>query len=787
MTERRLALGLLALAAFLAPILGGQLLVDIRPIDPAFAAACTAVIAGGSETPTLSHCLVGLLVAAAVCVALARMRVIHLPSGPILGTTTVLGALLAFSLVYTQYRAISLITLGEWLTYLTAFFATAAIAGHGVGPRILVGAIVAGCSLLGAAGIWEYSLQADPNWRIFANWVNPNALAGMLVVGLFCALGLALSTRRSAALAAGAATVVIAVALLLTQSRGGFASAGVGILVFLAAAISFVRPPGESTIALCLILPLRVAAVAWAGIVLAGGSLLLLKHAGAAVACSLLVLAVAVSAAWFMGRSRGGFAVPLGRLALVLACVLFLLFSAVSGVSKRSSPTGTADNAAGLGRISTAPDQAREQSGAFRFLLWKGCLSQFRQDAAGTGIGTYRYYSTKAGLVQQTQLAHESYLQLLVEAGPLAPIALILSLALWLIQMARGARRLPSESAPLRAGVIAAVAACAVHGLFDSVLYQFGIGLTFFLLLGIGLQLAADGLSPEFIPKAGRWVAAIVAAFAVVLPAHLGFARLQASQGLGHFANTRTSVAEDPRDEQAAARQSLDEARSLAPFDGDIWYCSAWVAGSPQERLDTLQTAAALTPCPKYYRALAREQLNQNRADDAISSLGQALREDPNNLQALLQLMRLYAKSGNDDQAQKFAGSLLGVESKPYVKLRALPQIVPTETFEARVFLADRERDPAAKAALLRPAMDGWLSFLRQTYPQIRAGAESGVAEAGGGTMESAKSDLEMGQSVANSLSGLYRELDRPSDAAAADAAAAEFSGALAKLGGGIK
>ena len=115
LVKRHLALGLLAIAAFMAPIIGGQLLVDIWPIDSGFAAAWRSIVTGAIETPTLSHCLVGLFVAAAVCVALARFKVIHLPSGLILGTMIVFGALLALSLAYTEYRASSIIELGEWV------------------------------------------------------------------------------------------------------------------------------------------------------------------------------------------------------------------------------------------------------------------------------------------------------------------------------------------------------------------------------------------------------------------------------------------------------------------------------------------------------------------------------------------------------------------------------------------------------------------------------------------------------------------------------------------------
>jgi tetratricopeptide (TPR) repeat protein len=741
------------------------------PTDPGFAHALFSIVTGGSDTPILSHCLVGLFAAAAVIVAVTRLRVIHLPSGLLLGAFAALGCILAFSLAFTQYRATSLAAVGEWAVYLMAFLAAAALAGHGRGPRLLLGAVAAGCALMALAGLFEYATQPDPNWRIFSNWVNANALADILLMGFFCALALTLVEKDVTALAAGAATVFIGAALPLTQSRGGFIAAVLGLAVFCVGGLggSLRRAPVEKE------QPTR-----------AGAGVIVAFSADVACACAVAAflfpqskighapLAVGVALCAFLatfGGVRACKAVPTaaaGRIAVCFAAASLLFMVFFTGVSNRTARPGSGGGPAALARTSTASDQDREQSSEFRVLLWKGCLSEVRHDPAGTGLGTYRYYSTEPGLVQQTQLAHNTYLQLATEADPVAPVALLVALALWLWQMARGARRLPVATVPLRAGVVAAVCACAVHNVFESALYHFGIGFTFFLLLGVGLQLAADGLAPEFIPQGGRWAAGIAAVLAVAILAHIGYARLLASQGLGE-------VAQDP----AAAHGMFDTACSLAPFDGDLWYCAAWAASTPEERLADLESAASFTPSPRFYRALAREQAQQHKEDGAIAALGEALREDPNNLPALLQLMRLYALQNDQTQAAGVARRLVAVETKPYMSVRAVPQIVPTETFEARVFLADLETDPNRQVALLRPAMDGWLAFLRSTYPQITAASAAGVKAGGGGTMETARKDLLDGKAVAERLSKLYRSLGRPADAAVADAADAAFAKAL--------
>ena len=725
MTSRHIAIGFLALAAFLAPIIGGQLMVDLQPIQPGFFPAALAVLSGGSETPILSHWLIGLVIVVAICVAVWHRRVLHLPRGIVLGPICLLAALLMISLLYSDYRAISLIVLCEWLLCLAAFFAATAITGHGLGPKLVIGALIAGCFIVSVIGLRDYGLEKDPNWRIFANWVNPNALAGILVIGLFCALGFTVAWKRIASLATGAGTAFIGAALLLTQSRGGIlVGIGVGSLCFLGLCAAMLPNFGARLLAFA-------------------------KFA----AC--LVAAFALYRACFMA------------------------------VAMRSSPTG-AGAPAMLGRVASSSAPAQEQSSAFRLLLWKGAGAQIRQTPAGTGIGSYRFVSTRTGLVQQTQFAHNSYVQLGVEASPAAPICLILALIAWLYEMLRGARRMPPGEAPLRAGVVAAVAGCAAHNVFDSLLYQFGIGVAFFILLGLGLQMAADGVSPEFIPRPGRAAAALGAIVVVVLLGYLGYARLLASQGLGSY-NEARALAQTADQEAVAsaaesARDAMVAARDAAPFDGDLWYCGAMTARTSQEQLDVLRAAVSLTPCPKYERALARTQTAMNMLPDAEISLAKALMDDPNNLPALLQLVRLFDQAGEYAKAEETAKRLVGVESKPYLRLRAIPEVVPTETFEARVYLADRERDPSRRAQWLRPAMDGWLSYVNLTLPGIRENAKAGLPSVSGATLADAKQNLNTALHVATSLESLYRELGRPGDVEAAEAAAKAFSGALGTL-----
>jgi hypothetical protein len=179
---------------------------------------------------------------------------------------------------------------------------------------------------------------------------------------------------------------------------------------------------------------------------------------------------------------------------------------------------------------------------------------------------------------------------------------------------------------------------------------------------------------------------------------------------------------------------------------------------------------------------VARAQIALNLLPDAEISLAKALVDDPNNMPALLQLMRLHEQTGDTAKAEETARRLVAVESKPYMLLRALPEIVPTETFEARVYLSQQEHDPGRQAELLRPAMDGWLSYLRLTLPGIRESAAAGVPSPSGATLPEAKKNIQSGLEAAQRLSAIYRAMGRAADGEAAEAAAKEFSKALGTL-----
>lgn len=440
---------------------------------------------------------------------------------------------------------------------------------------------------------------------------------------------------------------------------------------------------------------------------LCGSALTLTQSKGGLLAEAVLVFALIV-AAIFTRRYK--------ELALTLV-VIFLAFGFATLLQKQMTAK-LAPKSVAVNRVFNASSN-REQSAGFRQNLWKGSGQLIKTNPVGRGIGTYRYHSAEPGITPQTQLAHNSFLQIGVEAGVLALIAITVLLLWWSREALKGIRQTDDPNLVLRLGVFAVVLSLAAHSVVDSDLYQFGIGFLMFLLIGVGFQLSSDAIAPEFVGKLGRGLAGALAG-AVVL---CSVVSISTESALSGFMARLQAQAVTPGEKL----DGLSDHRSA--------YLEAMVASNRSERIDLLQESIESGPTPRAYRALARELSAEGRASSAAAALDGALRLDPNNLTALWQKLEILAESGDESAASAVATRLIEVEQTPYFEVRALPELVPTETFKARVFLAERSANNKAKANLLKPAVEGYIQFARRTVPQVKQ-AELGGAGVPGITGE---------------------------------------------------
>ncbi|MDR3689148.1 MAG: O-antigen ligase family protein [Fimbriimonas sp.] len=702
-----LPLILLALAAFLTPLIGGQIATDAMAFDPGGNALFSA-ISGALETPILSHSILALLCSASLAIMLFQRKILQVPNNWVSGALLILFSVILASVGYSEFKGTSIAVAIEWLAYGVAFFSVVAACGRQRGPLIIAAALFAGCVLLALLGIREYGQNKaiDPTHRIFPQWVGPNAMAAMLLIGLFLGMALAIQSERLIALAVSAGCVAIGIALFLTQSKGAILSLGV-----------------------CLILN-AVLLVVW------------------------------------VPRKQLGKA--FGTAAAIIVCIGAL----AAAMSMR--PTGKPGSSSGtpLGRIENTSTNM-EQSVGFRSLLWKSAVKLIEQDPVGSGIGTFQFESARPGLVTQTHLAHQAYLQLAEEVSPFALLVFACAVGYWTRLLFKGGANLASNQSVLRAGVACAVGAVLVHSLVDSDLSYFGIGLAMFMLMGLGMLLSTDAVAPEYLPPVLRRTSMVAVCIFSLFFSYLGYVEAGRAQ-------VRGLISARQYDE---AKQRLESLRSMAPWDADAISLSAQMTSDPKERMQFAKDASDMAPSPRNLRSLARVQEETGHLADATSTLQRVLLRDPNNMPALKLLADVQAKGGFEDEARKTLQRMVQTEQTSYFKVRSLPELVVTDTYEARLVLSKFEKDPQKIVDLLQTAVDGYREYAKLTMPNVLRFMEAGGGmDYGGESPDRAKAKMTDASQAAKDLAAAYRALGKPELAAEADAAGKVFAGALDSL-----
>jgi O-antigen ligase len=696
--------GLLMAAILLAIVFGGQVASDASPLAGSFSDLLSALF-GSGELATLPHALITLMVAVSVIGCLLQRRIIQCPPATISVAILSFFGLIILSVLVSSFKSTSVPIALEWSAYGLAFFATTALVGRRLGPRAMLATYFGGSVWVAVRGVMEYGQNKaiDPSWRIFAGWVNPNATAAALLIGLFAGLVLVAQSERIGALLSGLGVVLVVLAIALTGSKGGLLALGAGLAVFFVLTLVWSSP--KSILKPALIIGLSVA----------------------------VVLAMQFSQSAPASAPGGG-----------------------------SAPSA-------LGRIANAGNTA-DQSAGFRKLLWQGQIDLMRENPIGFGIGTYRFWSARPGLTTQTHLGHQAFLQLGVEAGVLTPLILGIFAVLWLLRICRGVRKIPKENGLALAGVVATVTAIGAQSFVDSDLYYYGIGMPFFALLGLGLLLATDAVSPEFVPKTVRLSAVAFAAVIAIASLFMGYTEAVRARLRNDLATA----------DLASAQAGSSLLASIAPYDGEALYLRARIAPAGPERLELATKTCVSAPSPRNLRFLAREQLAKGDQESAISTLNRALLTDPSNFPTLSELLELYRTAGNEEAARQVAERLVAVEATPYFQVRSLPEIVPVDTFKARLYLAGITKDVSKRVELLSGAVQGFLSYANSTAPTVRrALKDEPNGNYAGESLQSVNETLRYGQQAAEQLALAQRAAGDITGAETTEATARDFASKL--------
>lgn len=610
----------------------------------------------------------------------------------------------------------------EWMLAAAVFVAGGAVSGLGT----------------------EYPWLFVASWP---TWVLP-------ILGTFACVG-CLGRRRGPLLtldALVAGSTVVAVRGVLEYASMRAAEPGYRIFAGMnnpnaaAAVFALALPVAIARAAACR----RVAALALSSAAGLLGLALTLTQSKGGIAAAALGVMVALA---MLGASRDRRGMAWRALAICALCAALGAAAMSSRSQPGSAPSRLAD-----------PRATSVQSEGFRTLLWATAGRLGAERPTGWGVGSFSVVSSRPGLVPPTFNAHQAWLQTFAEGGWAAAVALVAIFWFGVRRSGSGLRHLPADR---QSGICAAVgSACAVaaHGLVESNLGFAGVAAAAGVAWGCGMALSNDGVITEPLP---RWFRSPVLGL-LVAPA-VALALLAANT---ERAKAYAGALWADGDAGAARQAAAQAVASSLGRDGESYALAAQFGGGAG---DWAQSARA-APTPRAYRALAALAREAGNPQEAERRLLSALRLDPNNLPALWQLVETYGELGQPESRRSTAERLVAVEEKPYFRVRAIPELVPVQTFDARVLLAQDEPDGEARKALLRGAVDGYVSYLIRTLPMVERFAGAGL-DFLGETLADARGVLERGRAAL----AAYRGCPGP-DSAWATAAARAFDDAALSL-----
>lgn len=653
------------------------------------------------------HALIGIVVCGGLVEAAIKRRVLPLPQMKLLVPLAFLELGVLATILVSEYRHISIASFLEWTCYLAVLILTVGTVGRGPGVRMVLGAMAAAIVLMSIYGINE--------WIDSARSGNPSwrifaHTLGPNVAAAFFAIG-----------------ATSCLGFIRHRERAVVLLSGLGAFLCVVALLMTGSKGGALAV---------LAAVVFYG----------LWHAVAA----------------FRSGSASKALIP-----LVAAVAIFgLAFGFTNMAAQRFSSAGKGT----MSRVAEA-SASQEQSAGFRRLLWQGTASLIAQRPYGYGLSTYRFYSARPGLTTPTQLSHNSYLQLAMEASPIALLGFVGFLIMLAKQVFRGTGDQTPETRDMKIAVAAGIVAVAIHSMIDSDLQIFGVGILFFVLCGLAIQLSTDSSAPEFLHPGLR--KGLLIGGTIIPIGMLYFGLVDLKHGL--FLAT-------PSMTPTLAKEGAKSLESLAPLDSRVAYLNFQVLQSTKaplpDQIAALKKAIALGPTFGMYRAMADLLAKNPGNGDPIGYLDQGLSLDPNNLPSLALRLRILAER-DQDLAKETAERLVAVESSTYYKTRSLPELIPVETFDARAFLA-QSLSGSAKVEMLKPAVLGYQLYAKVTVPRVVEFAKANLPDGFGGiTPEEARAALENGRK----LIADYRSVS-PDDKAGSEASSAveEALGALASL-----
>lgn len=364
--------------------------------------------------------------------------------------------------------------------------------------------------------------------------------------------------------------------------------------------------------------------------------------------------------------------------------------------------------------------KAESHSGGFRIHTWQGTARMAKaHPIVGSGLGTFEIAYPKYASVGYTKLAHNSYLQLAAEAGPISALSLCVFLGLAALPTAFALRRTETTDSPNSApqthawafdrglavsGLLGGTAASMARNVVDSDWYVTAIGISVWAALGAAVALGHPARTWDIKLSRGKTIA-----FSLLLAITLlGTLSMTASEAYLSRGDS-VLISGDARGAEASYQSAL----TFAPWSAEAYrrmsrlhmlLADAYSDMTFAKKAETeLRMALRFEPeYAKNHYQLARVYELLGKPDEAIRSLETGRKLDPNAVQLLLRLARAYEQSDRHEKALDVYRHIVQLEELPYGKIRAMPEIVQPEYIFAHAELGiDSERSGDIEQALV--------------------------------------------------------------------------------------
>jgi O-antigen ligase len=642
-----IAVSLIAMTLLIAPLLAGAFPTPPQQI----------LLSREGALSYLSHLgqpLVLFLTAAAYLVVAWRESKRPVAIGLVPGLTgacALLAVWSAITLLHTRSLLFSLNCLTALLAVLMLGGLISRLSRDRRGWTLLLLSVIGAGSFaagLGTREYLEYMKSGAVHHRVFSTFVNPDFLAGYLLLTFpITVAAFSQARERLAKFSIGVGLALQSACLLMTGSRAG-------------------------------VIVMALALFTW------------------------LVLSIYTEAA--AGRWKGMAA----ALAVVLVSALLgsaPLFSRVVDVTGPAADSGTMNT----GQVAS---NTQGYSGDFRRWTWTGTVRMAKANPLlGTGIGTFEVAYPRYAETAYTAHAHNSYLQWTAETGVPGLLFLLSTLAaatafaahILLLQRRQtkeqnlrsvteeregdaAHKSAPTAAGPvaiedifaapgiLLSGLLASVLASLLHSLFDSDWFVTASAVTLAAVLALLVALARD-LAPLATQKPralGREFTAVGIVVAVLLLWRAG------AVGVDKLYMVSAAEAASPE----AAIDAYKAAAVADPADPEPHLHLALVYQSlnrVNEARDELKSAVRIAPSGKALYRLGQFYAVTGDTGNAIAVFERGRETEPRNVQLLHALAKTYQAAGKLDQAISVYREITALEDSPYGKVRAFPELVETD------------------------------------------------------------------------------------------------------------